>query len=493
MRIPLLLCLLFIPLALTRAQSVVGAQPAKQLSIVRVNVTNQGFDFVRPWGKRPPFARRGIGAVLPNKRVLVTAELVANANYVELEAADGGQKAPASVDVVDYEANLALLKTDDTSLLKDLPPLDLTVATVGDTLSVWQLEANGNLLVTRGPMTSVEVSRYPIDESSFLLYRMTASLQFRDSSFVLPVVKDDKLVGLVMRYEGQSNNADIVPTPIIEHFLRDAAQQPYKGFPRAGMSFSGTRDPQLRRYVGLPENAVGGVYITDVTNDGPSDKAGLQKGDILLRVDDQPVDQDGNYVDPVYGKIAVSHLLSGRHNEGDVVKFTAFRQGSTKDLSVTLGRRPIEDYVSEPYVIDRAPKFYILGGLVLQELSRQYLKEWGPDWQKKAPEDLVYMDRAQGELFPDGHRKIVFLSRVLPSDATVGYEDLHHLIVSKINDVPLQSLADVPKALEKAVNGLHKVEFTSDPTVIYLDAQQVATSEAILAKTYRLPSLKRLE
>ena len=34
---------------------------------------------------------------------------------------------------------------------------------------------------------------------------------------------------------------------------------------------------------------------------------------------------------------------------------------------------------------------------------------------------------------------------------------------------------------------------TSDPTVIYLDAQQVATSEAILAKTYRLPALKRLE
>lgn len=493
MRLPLFICLLFAPLALLHAQNVVEAQPATKLSVLRVNVTNQPYDFVRPWGKRPPFARRGIGAVLPNNRILVTAELVANANYVELEAADGGQKAPASVEVVDYEANLALLKAEETSLLKDLKPLELTVATVGDALAVWQLEANGNLLVTRGPMTSVEVSRYPVDNASFLVYRMTASLQFRDSSFVLPVVKDDKLVGLVMRYDGQSNNADIVPTPVIEHFLRDAAQPPYKGFPRAGMSFSGTRDPQLRRYVGLPENTSGGVYITEVLKDGPSAKAGLLEGDVLLRVNDQPIDQDGNYVDPIYGKIAVSHLLSVRHNEGDTVKFTIFRKGETKDISVKLTRRPLSEYVSEPYVIDRAPKFYILGGLVLQELSRQYLKEWGPSWEKKAPEELVHLDRAQNELFTDGPRKIVFLGRVLPSDATVGYEDLSHLVVTEINDVPLRSLNDVPQALEKVQNGFHKIEFSSDPTVIYLDAQQVATSEAILAKTYRLPALKRLE
>lgn len=493
MRIPLLFCLFFAPLALLGAETVVDAQAATKLSVVRVNVTNQPHDFTRPWGKRPPFVRRGIGAVLPNKRVLVTGEIVANSNYIEFEAGDSGAKMPATVEVVDYEANLALLKPEDPAFLDDYSPLELTVATVGDTLGVWQLEANGNLLVTRGPMTSAEVTGYPIDDSSFLVYRMTASLQFRDSSFVLPVVKENKLVGLVMRYDAQSNNADIVPTPIIEHFLRDSAQLPYKGFPRAGMSFSGTRDPQLRRYIGMAGTTAGGVYITEVLKGSPSDKAGLEKGDVLLRIDDQPVDQDGNYADPIYGKIAVGHLLSVRHRVGDTVKFTIFRKGETRDLPVQLARRPLDSYVSEPYVIDRAPRFFILGGLVLQELSRQYLKEWGADWQKKAPDELVYLDRAQEELFPDGAQKIVFLSRVLPSDATVGYEDLNHLIVTEINDVPLRSLADVPGALGKANNGTHKIEFSTDPSVIYLDSQQVAISEEILAKTYRLPALKRLE
>jgi len=123
---------------------------------------------------------------------------------------------------------------------------------------------------------------------------------------------------------------------------------------------------------------------------------------------------------------------------------------------VKLEHRDVQSYVVEPYVIDRAPKFYILGGLVLQELSRQYLKEWGNDWVKKAPEHFVYFDRQQAELFPNGPKKIVFLSRVLPSAATVGYEDLHTLVVKRINGVELQSLADIPAALDKATDGLQQ-------------------------------------
>src|SRR5438445_9208787 len=119
-----------------RVLSADEVKPEPPLSVVRVNVTNQPWDFGRPWGKRPPYSRRAIGTVLTGNRVLVTAELVANANYVELETAEGGQKVPASVEVVDYEANLALLKTDDTAFLKDYKPLELAHATVGDLLAV---------------------------------------------------------------------------------------------------------------------------------------------------------------------------------------------------------------------------------------------------------------------------------------------------------------------------------------------------------------------
>jgi hypothetical protein len=225
----------------------------------------------------------------------------------------------------------------------------------------------------------------------------------------------------------------------------------------------------------------------------PAARAGIEKGDVLLAIDGQAVDQDGNYKDPEYGKIGISHLFSTKHSVGDVVKCTVFRQGAKKDLSVTLAHRPVESYVIEPYVIDRAPKFYILGGLVLSELSRQYLKEYGNDWQKKAPAQFVYYDRQQGELFKDGPKKLVFINRVLPSDLTMGYEELGQLIVTKINGVTLQSLADVPAALEKASDGVHQIEFDGEPGVIYLDAAATAAEARNFQQKYRLPALQRLD
>jgi hypothetical protein len=76
--------------------------------------------------------------------------------------------------------------------------------------------------------------------------------------------------------------------------------------------------------------------------------------------------------------------------------------------------------------------------------------------------------------------------------STLGYEELNHLRVTKINSVELQSLADVPGALAKAERGLHRIEFDTDPGVIFLDAASVKEDEAALIKNYRLPATTRL-
>jgi S1-C subfamily serine protease len=469
------------------------AASEEMLSVVRVNVTNQPWDFIRPWGKRAPSSRRAIGAVLPGKRVLVTAELVADANYVELETPAGGLKSVATIETVDYEANLALLKAEDETFLNDSRPLELTEASVGDLVGVWQLESTGTLLATSGSMTSAEVSRYPIDDSPLLVYRATASLQFRDSSFTMPVVKDGKLVGMIMRYDNNAKNLEVIPAPVIRHFLKDAADAPYEGFPRVGMVFANTRDPQFRRFIGLGEQTSGGVYVTEVLKGGAAEKAGIQKGDVVLKVAGEAIDQDGNYSEPNYGKLSVVHLLATKHFSRDKVKFQILRNGQMMDVDVQIVSRSPDDYVIAPYILDRAPRYYVLGGLVLQELSRQYLKEWGPEWMKKGPDELIYLDRQQHELFRDGPKKIILLTSVLPSPATLGYEDLHHLIVTKINDQPLETLADVPEALKKSPNGLHKIEFDRDPRTIFLDDAAINVGNAELMKSYRIPELQRLD
>src|SRR5213083_3490576 len=137
--------------ALAKKESAVPAalSKQKQLALVRVNVTGQSYDYFRPWQKKAPFSKRALGAVLSKGRVLVTADLVANQNYVELERAESGAKTAANVQVIDYEANLALLEPTDQTFLDGITPLDIAADTVvGDRLAAWPPAPTGSLAAT---------------------------------------------------------------------------------------------------------------------------------------------------------------------------------------------------------------------------------------------------------------------------------------------------------------------------------------------------------
>jgi hypothetical protein len=350
----------------------------------------------------------------------------------------------------------------------------------GDYLSVLQLETNGTPVSTRALVTSVEVGKYALEDSGYLMFRMSCPLQFRENSFTLPIVKENRLAAFLMRYDSRSQTVDAISSPVIGHFLAEAQHQPYKGFPRAGISFSSTRDPQLRRYMKL-QDSDGGVYINQVDQNGPAAKAGVKQGDVLVAIGDKQVDPDGNYLHPT-----TTEAYCGQH-----VTMTLIRSGDRKQLNVELFRRSSEDYVVEPYTIGKPPRFYILGGLVFQELTRQYLREWGTNWLKDAPQRLVYYDRFQSDLFPE-KRKIVFLSQILPTQDTVGYEQLNNVVVTKLNGREILSLDDFAAAVKNPTDGYHKIELEEDPHEIYLDAKQVEEDAAQLQKTYSLPALQRL-
>ena len=465
----------------------------KELSLVRVNVTGQPYDFVRPWQKKAPFSKRALGAVLPGGRVLVTADLVANQNYVELERAESGDKTAANVIVVDYESNLALLEPTDKKFLDGLTPLQLALDTVvGDRLAALQLESTGALVLTEGLVTTIQMTRYPADLGQFLTYRVSMSLQYRDNSYTVPLVKNNKLAALLLRFDQRTQVVDAIPAPIIAHFLKDAEQQPYEGFPSAGFGFFPTRDPQLRKFAeqtGKPA----GVYVTSVDPNSPAATAGLQTGDIVVGVGNNEIDQNGNYVDPLYGKIEFTNLITAKAFSGDKVPIHIQRAGKPMQLELALEHRNANDYVIPPYSFDRAPVYYVLGGLIFEELSRQYLREWGANWMKDAPQRFVYKDRFQSELYPEGKRRVVVLTQVLPANTTIGYDDVAYLSVRKVNGKEVKSIAELAEAVKQPVDGFITIETEEDPKQIALDPKQVEAEAEALKQNYGLPSLQRLE
>jgi S1-C subfamily serine protease len=459
-------------------------------SVLRVNSTNQTYDFFRPWSKKAPYNRRGLGAVIDGGEVLVTAELVEDSNFIELEKPDTGERTSAKVAVIDYETDLALLKPTSSDFLKDLQPLDTSVdPKVGDHLSVVQLEANGTPVSTEALVTSAEVGRYALEDYSYLLFKMSCPLQYRDNSFTLPIVQDHHLISMLLRYDPRSQTIEGISTPVIQHFLKEADHQPYQGFPSFGISFSPTRDPQFRQYEKLSDTE-GGIYVDDVEPDAPAAQADIKTGDVLLSIAGKSIDSDGDYDDSLYGRLSITHLITTLSYSGQKVPVTLLRHGEHKDVVVSLFHKPPQDYVIDPYIIGRPPRYLILGGLVFEELSRQYLREWGPAWQREAPQRFVYFDHYQADLFPKP-RKIVFLSQILPNNDTIGYPQLNYMAVERVNGQPIYRLEDLAKAIEKPINGFHKIEFDLDPKVIYLDANQVQQDAAQLQKTYSLPAMSR--
>jgi len=460
-------------------------------SLVRVRASIQPYDQFRPWQKKSPFGLNGTGVVLPGGKVLATAALVANRTEVGLEKPGSAEKCAAEVEAIDYEANLALLQPTDKNFLKGFSGVILGPALrAGDKTEVWQLERNGEMLRNQAEILSAGVGRYPSDEAGFLLYGVRVSLPKRDDSYTLPLMKDGQLAGMMMGYDRDSQEGTAIPIPMIEHFLKDAADGKYEGFPTLGVSWSTLRDPNLREEVMAPKS--GGLLLTRVNPRGTAGRAGLKEGDVLLSVDGFKLDEDGNYRDSLYGPTAVGNLIRTKPTVGSVARFRISRNGKEMDLTGTYDRKAREEVAIPTLQFDQAPKYLVMGGLVFQELTGVYLQEWGDKWSERAPQRLVEYFTFQQEKRPDPEKKVVFLSQVLPSPITLGYQQLSGLVLEKMNGNEINNLADLAKAVDEISSGDIVFEFRDEPGKLILQADGMPAISEKIGKDYGLPALRRL-
>ena len=468
----LLSALLLIPFGDSLQAQDKNPGPSPELSLVRVNATLQSYNFVRPWEKGAPTPRRGLGAVLADNQVLVTAELIVNSTYIELEHPSSGEKTPARIVGRDYEANLALLTPIDeqSTLMDDLIPLELdTSVAPKDEVEVWQIEDNGDGVITEVEVLRAAVNRYFLDSAVFLVYQTVGSLQARANSFTLPVIKDGKLVGMLLSYNSKEQISQVLAAPIIEAFLADLEDEDYAGFPSIGIAFEQTLDDQLRKYAHVVDRE-GGIFVTGIQEDSSAGKSDLEEGDVIMAINGNPIDSRGNYVHPEYGKLNFSHLVRGGAKVGDQVRLDVVRDGEEKEIMVTLERKLPEDFLIDPYMFDRGPRYLILGGMIFQELTLPYLQSWGDNWETRAPFKLVHANAHPEQYEEEGREKLVFLSQVLRTPSTLGYEKLNSVILTEVNGVPINSLKDLSEAFKQPdKKGIHKIEFTDYPRVIYLD------------------------
>ncbi len=469
---------------------------AKNTSLMKVNVTYQPWNYRIPWQKTPPSARRGLGVLLDNNRILVTAQMVGDATFIELEQADGGRRLPAKVKAVDYEANLALLEParDPDGFFAGLKPISVdTSVRVNDELQTWQINPTGEVDITTLKVNKVKTAHYVLDSSMFIVYEAVGLIRSETNSFTLPVIKNGKLVGLLLRYDSKNQTTSVLPGPIIEHFLKDVADNNYQGFPSLGVEYQQTLDTQFREYLGM-SNQQHGVYISAVTKGGSAESIGVKEGDIVLEMNGQKVNERGDYKDPQFGTLNMSHIVRGKCFVGDELKVKVLREGKEQLLVGKLTRKNPKDFLVWPYLFDRGGNYLVMGGMIFQELSLPYLQSFGDEWETQAPLRLAYVAKHTDDYEKAGRKKLVYLGATLPTKSTQGYERLGGLIITKVNDKDINDLSDLNNAFKDPKDGIHKIEFEDFPKVVYLDALTAERDNLkLIDGVYHIGSLKRIE
>ncbi|WP_461135209.1 Do family serine endopeptidase [Spirosoma lituiforme] len=109
-----------------------------------------------------------------------------------------------------------------------------------------------------------------------------------------------------------------------------------------------------------------GIYVENVVEKGAAEAAGLKKGDVIVKMEGQPLDSD-----------AQMREIIGRRRPGDIVNVTVNRDGTERDFKVELrNRNGGRDVIKKADVAASSTSLSTLGAS-FEDLSAQDAKQLG--------------------------------------------------------------------------------------------------------------------
>jgi hypothetical protein len=349
------------------------------------------------------------------------------------------------------------------------------------------LSKDGNFQILRWRTGNLETrraefNRFAIGHGNFtdaVHAVMELGSEIEGTGWSEPAVQGRKLAGIVTSQTG--NTLQVLPAPFILSVLEAVKKGTFTGLGYFDFTWEQGENPDTYDYLGLSGTPRGGIVI-DVPRKAGSEPV-LKRRDILLQVEGFDVDRQGDYVDPVYGHLMLENLSTRNKWAGNAVRLKIWRDRATQDVIYNLpnaenaARLVPEDKFGAP------PEYLVVGGLVFQPLTKNYLRGWGQDWERRAPFRLAFFRNED----PTPERPaIVTLAQVLPDVFNVGYSEARYLVVSKVNGKKVSYLSELQEALKAPVDGFHIFEFMKGDSLqkIVLNANQEPAATARVLDRY---------
>jgi len=457
-----------------------------QKSLVRITATSVEPDYKAPWNAGG--LERGVGAgfVIDGNRILTNAHVVSNSRYLTVERDGDPNKYRARVLFVAHDCDLALITVDAPNFFKNMVPLKFGgIPALESAVSAYGYPIGGERMsVTTGIVSRVDFQLYThssIDQH--LAIQISAQINPGNSGG--PVMQSGKVVGVA--FQGYSGDvaqgvAYMIPTPVINRFLKDIGNGRYDKYVDLGITYSKLQNSAQRRFLGLKDDDRG-VLVNTVVSAGPSADI-LRPGDVLLAIDNHPIASDSNV--ELEGERADFQEVVERKFKGDSVKFDIWRDKQPMTVSIKL-------YTPWPYRIqghsyDVRPRYVLYGGLLFQPLNLDLLEAYRPT-DLRLRHFFEYFVLEQLYL---AHPDVIVLTNILPDPINTYLAPYRGGIVDEINGKKIRTLDELASALAETPEQF-VIRMIGDGPPLVLDRNKVEVARERIKTRYNVLNEQNLE
>jgi len=446
-------------------------QEAVERSVVKVFSTVVRPNLYRPWERSTPIEVTGSGVVIEGKRILTSAHVVLYASQVQVQPNVGGDKLSARVEAVGPGIDLAVLKLDDESLFESHAPLACadTLPGIKDTVMAYGYPTGGNgLSITKGIVSRIEFAGYGPFVGG-LRVQIDAAINPGNSGG--PAVTGDKMVGLAFGHLGRADNIGyIIPCEEIDLFLKDIADGRYDGKPALHDELQTLENDALRSFLKL-DKSVAGILVHAA--DDPDPTYPLKRWDLITRIGDTPVDDQGMIQLGPNLRVSFRYLVQRLARNGKV-PLTIVRGAKTMAVDVPVSsKRPLVI----PDLQGTYPSYFVYGPLVFSPASTQYVAGLGPSsggssLAARSPLLKRLLERPTFE----GEALVVVSSPFFPHKLAQGYSNPMSRVVLSVNGVPIKNLGHLVEVLRDARDEFVVIEFAGrgEEGLVFLRQEMLA-------------------
>lgn len=328
--------------------------------------TDPFFDFwsnMDFFGQRGPVTSSGSGVIISKDGYIVTnLHVVKDADQIEVVTNNNKHNYKAKLIGKDPSTDLALIKIEANNLPNivfgnsDDVKIGEWVVAVGNPFNLTSTVTAG-IVSAKGRNINIVNSRFPIE--SFI--QTDAAINPGNSGGAL-VNSRGELVGIntaIASNTGSYNGYGFaIPVNIVQKIVKDLIE-----FNEVQRGFTGLEvkdiDGPLADKLNINDNF--GVYVLSVLAEGPSDQSGIKAGDVIVKVNEKPIDSKAIFDEQIsYAR------------PGDRVKFAVLRAGKETDIYVKLINREGNTAIMRKNTVSSASL-----GADFQPVSKVELEKYG--------------------------------------------------------------------------------------------------------------------